>query len=141
MSASAQWRCDNGYGTHPKAHPVDQASGIIPKAVAILVESVISPTMLLITPMFPFRALARDASISKPSVMICIVPIQTSTEENVRKMSIHGNEVTHLITAPQKVLDSPKQNMESDRPNKPERMTGFLPIRSDSRPQCRTVIA
>ena len=47
----------------------------------------------------------------------------------------------HLITNPRKVFDKPKQYIETDKPNKPVKMTGFRPIWSDTRLQCSTVRA
>ena len=47
----------------------------------------------------------------------------------------------HLKTRPQNVVDNPKQYIDSDRPNKPVRITGFRPTRSEVRLQCSTVIA
>ena len=48
---------------------------------------------------------------------------------------------TYLKTSPQKVVESPKQNIEIDSPKSPIRMMGFRPIRSDIRLQCSTVKA
>ena len=52
-----------------------------------------------------------------------------------------SDAVPHLITSPQNDLDNAKQYMESERPNRPVRMTGFRPIWSDSLLQCRIVHA
>ena len=46
-----------------------------------------------------------------------------------------------LNTRPENVRESPKQNMESDKPNRPPRMTGFRPMRSERRLQFNTVNA
>ena len=52
-----------------------------------------------------------------------------------------GRLSAYLITSPQKVVESPKQNIEIDRPKSPIRMTGLRPIRSDNRLQCNIVKA
>ena len=46
-----------------------------------------------------------------------------------------------LMTAPQNVLERPKQYMDSDRPINPVMITGFRPTWSDILLQCRTVMA
>ncbi len=42
--------------THPRVAPVDHAIGMNAYACAMFVESVISASMLFMTPMLPFRA-------------------------------------------------------------------------------------
>ena len=86
--------------------------------------SVISTRMLLITPTLPLSAPFK-ARLEK-----CLLgSFQGQTCESYLKMN------------PEKVFDSAKQYMESERPNRPVRMTGFRPIRSESPPQCMTVHA
>lgn len=50
-------------------------------------------------------------------------------------------QLTNLKTKPQKVLERPKQYMDTDNANKPTRITGLRPMRSDVLLHCRTVRA
>ena len=47
----------------------------------------------------------------------------------------------YLRIRPQKVLERPKQYMDSDNPKRPVKMIGFRPRRSDIRLQYNTVNA
>ena len=84
----------------------------------------ISIIVLLITPILPFSA------PFKARLGTCQLVFLGSN-------AVHS----HLKANPQKVFDNAKQYMESERPNRPIRITGFLPIWSESLLQCRTVHA
>jgi len=98
-----------------------------PYAWARFVESVISDTKDFNTPIFPFKAPLKHRLQSLLGQVILI-----------RKVK---NSLTHLITRPQNVLDSPKEYIDSDKEKSPTSNIGFLPATSLSLDQCNTVIA
>jgi hypothetical protein len=56
-------------------------------------------------------------------------------------MEIQYESEAYLTTTPQKVRERPKQYMDTLNPISPNRITGFLPIRSERDDQWRTVMA
>src|ERR1700722_11693218 len=90
----------------------------------MLVSSDNSPIILLSTPTFPFNSPA--------------IHRLYSLEVN---RSVQDVETPYLMTSPVKVFERPKQSIDIQIPATPVRRTGFLPIKSEARPQCSTVAA
>lgn len=79
------------------------------------------PIILFMTPMFPFNMPTRQR--------LCRILGDEHREKN---------RTSHLITSVTKVFESPKHNMEIQRPAVPMSRTGLRPTWSDKRDHCMT---
>lgn len=110
--------CTPYHVTYPSVPPVLHAIGRYEYACGRFVESVISAIMLFSTPMLPLSA-----------------PFKLRLCTRVSGRNQHKVDCTCLRTAPQNVVDRPKQYIDSERPNNPVMMTGLRPMWSDRRLQ------
>lgn len=94
----------------------------------MFVESVISASILFMTPMLPFKA---------PFKLRLAIGKNISTWHWALGMGLND----YLITAPQNVRERPKQYMDNDKPIRPVMNTGFRPTWSEILLQCMTVRA
>ena len=84
--------------THPIVAPTAHTSGMSPEAWALFVESVSSPIMLLVTPMFP---------LSRPAMQRLLEGSATVDCEGI---------LEYLTTRPLKVLERPNPVMDIASP-------------------------
>jgi hypothetical protein len=59
----------------------------------------------------------------------------------IQKVKFTAKIVPHLRISPDSVLDNPKQSIDRESPNIPNKRTGLRPIRSDVRLHCKMVSA
>ena len=115
----------NSKFTYPAALLMAYDNGMSVNACPILVSSAISANMLFITPIFPFRAPARNRLY----------------RSMMRLTRLRCNLVHYLAANAQNVRDSPNRMVATTKPRVPLRRTGLRPIISERWPHCNTVEA
>lgn len=124
--------------SYPNEVPIAQGTWSIAKASALLVWSVISPTMLFITPIQ--TRLLLNVNYKKALTSVAVKCGENTTTKVVVSITRSALEFKHyLTTSAQKVRERPKDRLDMARASVPSNNIGFLPIWSDIRLQNMTV--
>lgn len=127
-----------GYRTlapHLMLPPTDHSIKTQANPRARFVESVISPTIILVIPTANVRQnIIWIVWINKDTnVAVECSDTSTAIKPQIRAESIMRKLLKYLTTSPKNVRERPKQSMDMVDATMPPNITGFRPIRSESR--------